>query len=117
MENTKMLKTYYDEDTYVLIDKEKCERMEKEIENILVENKLSLLESRALLYMVYSNLMKRPLKSDKAPLPRPDLIGKDSDKYFEKWYYKINLPLIGGSIGLILGFLFGKTILPMLLQV
>ena len=61
MENTKMLKTYYDEDTYVLIDKEKCERLEKEIENLLVENKLSLLKSRALLYQVYSNLMKRPL--------------------------------------------------------
>ena len=118
MENTKMLKTYYDEDTYVLIDREKCERLEKEIENLIIENKLSLLKSRALLYKVYSNLMKRPLKSDKTPLPRPDLIGRSVDKYLKpKWYYKINLPFIGGSIGLILGFLFGKTILTTLLQI
>ena len=61
MENKKMLHTYYDEGTYVLIDKEKCERLEKEIENLLIENKLSLLKSRSLLYKVYSNLMKRPL--------------------------------------------------------
>lgn len=54
MENKKMLHTYYDEDTYVLIDKEKCEKLEKEIENLLVENKLSLLKSRALLYQVFT---------------------------------------------------------------
>ena len=61
MENKKMLHTYYNEDTYVLIDREKCERLEKAIENLLVEKELSLLKCRALLYEVYSNLMKRPL--------------------------------------------------------